>query len=94
MAICIVSLYDGCIEVFNDSGSKVLNIGSEGSGDGQFDDPLGIALRGDVMYVADTLNYRIQKLTLSGNFIYIQVWFKGKWRRYADYALTPTWYMS
>ena len=63
-----VSLISGHIEVFNESGSKVRSIGSEGSGDGQFDAPFGIALR-DVMYVADTWNHRIQKLTLSGSFI-------------------------
>ena len=64
-----VSLYDGRIEVFNESGSKVRNIGSGGSGDGQFNTPLGIVLRGDVMYVADNGNHRIQKLTLSGTFM-------------------------
>ena len=64
-----VSLYDGRIEVFNESGSKVRSIGSGGSGDGQFNSPDEIALRGDVMYVADSDNDRIQKLTLSGTFI-------------------------
>ena len=64
-----VSLYDGHIEVFNESGSKVRSIGSGGSGDGQFNTPLGIVLRGDVMYVADNGNHRIQKLTLSGTFM-------------------------
>ena len=64
-----VSLVSGCIEVFNESGSKVRTIGSGGSGDGQFNNPIGIALQGDVMYVADTWNNRIQKLTLSGTFI-------------------------
>ena len=65
----IVSLCYGNIEVFNESDSKARNIGSRGSGDGQFKDALAIALRGDVMYVADTENHRIQKLTLSGTFI-------------------------
>ena len=60
----------GCyIEVFNESGSKVHSIGSRGSGDLQFDTPCGIAVRGDIIYVADTNNHCIQKLTLSGNFV-------------------------
>ena len=64
-----VAMTNDHIEVFNESGSKVYNFGSWGSGDGQFDSPLGIALRGDVMYVSDQSNHRIQTLTLSGTFV-------------------------
>ena len=65
-----VYLSDGCIEVINKSGLRVRNIESNGSGDGQFGtSETGIALRGDVLYAADTGNHRIQKLTLSGSFI-------------------------
>ena len=44
--------------------------GSEGSGDGQFYSPNGIAVdsSGNV-YVADTENQRIQKFTTDGEFI-------------------------
>ena len=47
--------------------------GSEGSGNGQFDNPGGIAVatNGNV-YVADTNNYRIQYFTSTGSFL-------GKW---------------
>ena len=49
-------------------------MGTEGSGDGQFNTPEGLAVDslGNV-YVTDTFNYRIQKFDTSGNFI-------TKWR--------------
>ena len=48
----------------------VTNWGSQGSGDGQFDKPVSIAvdLSGNV-YVADTGNSRIQKFNSNGTFI-------------------------
>ncbi|XP_064387734.1 E3 ubiquitin-protein ligase TRIM71-like [Halichondria panicea] len=61
-----------CISVFNQNGSNVRTIGTaggSGSADGQFSGPLGIALKGDIMYVADTDNNRIKKLSLDGKFI-------------------------
>ena len=58
-----------CISVFDQNGSNVRTIGSNGSADSQFYGPYGIALKGNIMYVADTSNDRIQKLTLDGKFI-------------------------
>ncbi|XP_064387342.1 E3 ubiquitin-protein ligase TRIM71-like [Halichondria panicea] len=61
-----------CISVFDQNGSNIRTIGtarSIGSADSQFNNPLGIALKGDIMYVADTNNNRIKKLTLDGKFI-------------------------
>eukprot|EP00731_Ephydatia_muelleri_P007889 Em0004g227a len=45
-------------------------IGRRGSGDGQFSHPSGIAIKGDVLYVADSGNHRVQKLTSSGKFLH------------------------
>eukprot|EP00731_Ephydatia_muelleri_P034056 Em0045g41a len=45
-------------------------IGSMGSGDGQFSHPNCISIKGDVLYVADGGNYRVQKLTSSGKFLH------------------------
>ena len=58
----------GYIQVYSKDGSKKM-IGTSGSGDGQFDRPRGIALVGDIMYVADRDNNRVQKLTITGEYI-------------------------
>jgi sugar lactone lactonase YvrE len=46
-----------------------LNWGSTGSGDGQFNTPVGIATDGTYVYVADYGNKRIQKFTTAGVFV-------------------------
>eukprot|EP00731_Ephydatia_muelleri_P033402 Em0029g8a len=51
-------------------GQRKNTIGSSGSGDGQFSYPNGVSIKGDVLYVADTCNHRVQKLTLSGKFLH------------------------
>lgn len=44
--------------------------GSQGSGDGEFNDPYGVACDADGnVYVADTGNQRVQKFTSDGTFI-------------------------
>ena len=50
--------------------SFLLKWGSNGSGDGQFSLPLGVAVdsAGNV-YVADLFNFRIQKFNSSGTFL-------------------------
>ena len=60
---------DDCIRVFDQGGHEKRTIGSRGSGDGQFRYPRGISIKGDVMYVADYCNHRIQKLTTEGQFL-------------------------
>ncbi len=44
-------------------------IGSFGIGDGQFNTPQGVAVDDTHMYVADSGNNRIQKLTINGTFV-------------------------
>ena len=61
---------DDCIYVFDQTGQLKNTIGSYGRGDGQFRCPQGIAIKGDVLYVADWGNHRIQKLTSRGEFIH------------------------
>ena len=60
---------DHCIYVFDQTGQLKNTIGSRGSGDGQFSYPLGISIKGDVLYIADSGNHRVQKLTSSGKFL-------------------------
>ena len=61
---------DHCIYVFDQTGQLKNTIGSSGSGDGQFSYPSGITIKGDVLYVADGGNHRVQKLTSSGKFLH------------------------
>ena len=60
---------DNCIRVFDQAGQQKRTIGSCGSGNGQFDWPWGLFIKGDVMYVADSWNHRIQKLATGGQFL-------------------------
>eukprot|EP00731_Ephydatia_muelleri_P008461 Em0004g799a len=45
-------------------------IGSRGEGDGEFFYHIGISIKGDMLYVADSGNHRVQKLTSSGKFLH------------------------
>ena len=65
-----VGIDDGCIYVFDQTGQRKNTIGRRGSGDGQFCSPSGISIKGDVLYVADTYNHCVQKLTSSGKFLH------------------------
>ena len=57
-----VDEYGTCrIEVFTGDGTYIMQWGSPGPAIGQFANPIGIAVDGDFIYVADTNNSRIQK---------------------------------
>ena len=58
-----------CIHVYDSSGKKKTTIGSEGSCELQFNEPQGIAITGDVVYVAEFRGNRIHKLTTRGEFL-------------------------
>ena len=64
-----VGCSDNCIYVFDQTGKPRSAIGSGGKNDGQFNDPRGLSIKGDVLYVADCGNNRIQRLTPVGKFI-------------------------
>ena len=57
------------ISVYDQAGQEKRSIGSDGSGDGEFNAPFDIFIKGDVMYVADSGNHRIQKMTTGGQFL-------------------------
>ena len=67
--IYVACISDNSIHVFDQAGHLKRTIGSGGSDDGQFCYPYGISIKGDVMYVADHCNHRIQKLTTGGQFL-------------------------
>ncbi|MHA2403074.1 MAG: 6-bladed beta-propeller, partial [Candidatus Kariarchaeaceae archaeon] len=47
----------------------IATIGSDGTGDGEFDRPFGITIGETHIFVADTYNHRIQIFDRSGNFV-------------------------
>ena len=65
-----VGSYDHHIYVFDQGGHLKHTIGSKGSGDGQFNVPIDMSIRGEVIYIADCGNHRIQKLTTGGRFLH------------------------
>ena len=70
--VYVAAFNSHCIDVFNQQGTKIRTIGTPGSygqGDGLFYSPAGIAIRGDVLYITEQNNHRVQKITTSGKFI-------------------------
>ena len=65
----VTSLSNDCIYVYDSSGRQKTTIGSCGTGPLQFNGPTGIAINGDIIYVADDGGNRIHKLTLGGKFL-------------------------
>jgi len=64
------------IQRFLATGQFLGTWGSQGSGDGQFSYPLGVAVAPDgTIYIADTDNHRIQRFSAAGQFL-------GKWGSY------------
>ena len=55
---------DNSIHVLDQAGHQKRTIGSR-----QFSSPYGISIKGDVIFVADFANHRIQKLTTGGQFL-------------------------
>ncbi len=52
-----------------DGTETVLSFGGFGAGEGQLNEPWGIAVDDEFVYVADTWNHRVQKFTLTGEFV-------------------------
>ena len=65
----VTSCNNHCIYVYDSNGRQKTTIGSKGTGPLQFTNPIGVAINGDIMYVAENGGRRIHKLTLGGNFL-------------------------
>ena len=65
----VTSSRDHCIYVYDKSGNKKNTIGSYGSGELQFNNPYGIDIDEDIVYVAELGGSRIHKLTTGGEFL-------------------------
>ena len=58
------------VMVFNNAGEYLYDIGSEGTGDGQLSDPIGLAIdKFNRLIVCDGNNYRLQLFTLDGKYV-------------------------
>ncbi|MFX3636884.1 MAG: cadherin-like beta sandwich domain-containing protein [Candidatus Pristimantibacillus sp.] len=68
--VYVMDHINGRIQKFDSSGNYLLHWGKNGSGNGEFFSPQGIAVdaSGNV-YVADTFNNRIQKFDSSGTYV-------------------------
>ena len=65
----VTSSCTNSVHVYDKNGEKKTTIGKGGSGPLEFRSPYGIAIHGDVVFVADYSNHRIQKFTTSGRFL-------------------------
>jgi phospholipase C len=54
---------------FSPSGAQLVSFGSKGSGDGQLDNPTGLAVAGGDVYVADQGNNRIEEFSSGGGYL-------------------------
>ena len=54
--------------IYNETTNKTKTFGKYGTENGEFNEPTSIALCGDRLYVADSLNYRIQIFDTTGTF--------------------------
>ena len=57
------------LQKFTSSGELIKCVGQEGSKEGEFDEPRGLALHNNQVYVCDRNNHRIQVFDLDLNFI-------------------------
>jgi DNA-binding beta-propeller fold protein YncE len=67
------------VSVHTPEGKLLRAWGKAGTGDGEFDMPGGIAVRGDRVYVADQTNRRVQVFDARGKFLF-------KWGKYGTKA--------
>lgn len=67
--VWVVDTRNHRIQKYDPVTSSFSVLGAQGSGNGQFLDPMGIAVTADAVYVADTGNDRIQKLALDGTWL-------------------------
>ena len=58
------------VQVLTAGGTLRIRWGSEGSKEGQLQNPSDIAIDGSTVYVADTGNHRVQALSFGGTFFF------------------------
>jgi sugar lactone lactonase YvrE len=69
--IVVADTDNNCLQVIRNDGTYIKTIGKKGNGDGQFNNPHGVAFNkeGTRIIVADTNNHRVQVLGKDGKYI-------------------------
>ena len=68
--IIVTEIRNDCVTLYNKEGNKVKSFGSRGAEAGQFHLPHGVVVTaGSYVLVADSLNKRIQQLTMTGEHV-------------------------
>ena len=67
--VYVTDLGNRRIEKFDNNGNFLFTFGTKGSGDGQFNAPIGIAINSESIYVVDNAKNEIQKFDSTGKFV-------------------------
>jgi len=67
--VYVTDLGNARVQKFDSNGNFLLEWGSKGSNNGQFDHPTGIAVHDEFVFVVDNKNHNVQKFDLDGNYI-------------------------
>lgn len=85
-----VAGHENRVQKFTRDGEMVLIWGTAGVGDGEFNHPHGLAidrLRGDLVYVGDQENRRVQVFTPQGTFV--RRWTDAEFKHIHDVGIDP-----
>ncbi len=85
-----VAGHEDRVQKFTRDGELVKIWGTSGTGDGQFDHPHGLAIdraRGDLIYVGDQENGRMQVFTPDGTFV--RLWTDPQFQHIHDVGIDP-----
>ncbi len=86
----IVAGHEDRVQRFSQDGALLEIFGEPGEGDGQFNHPHGLAVdrvRGDLIYVGDQENGRLQVFTREGDFV--RAWGDDGFRHIHDVGIDP-----
>ena len=67
--VYVVDLGNRRVEKFDNNGNFLFTFGTKGAGNGQFENPIGIAIGKDSIYVVDNSRNDIQKFDMTGEFV-------------------------
>ncbi|MGI0093905.1 MAG: HYR domain-containing protein, partial [Nitrosotalea sp.] len=67
--VYVTDLGNRRVEKFDNNGNFLFTFGTKGSGDGQFNAPVGVAISSDSIYVIDNARNDIQKFDMTGKFV-------------------------